>query len=94
MDEKARGLLSKNFILDKLKDAKKIIIRTKKDAKGKFGRVLGEIVIDELNVNQLLVDKNLAVAYFGQSKSDIEKEHLKNREILIKNNIYKPEEDE
>tara|TARA_R100000458_G_scaffold59336_1_gene69595 strand:- start:245 stop:670 length:426 start_codon:yes stop_codon:yes gene_type:complete len=94
LDEKARGLLSKNFILDKLKDAKKIIIRTKKDAKGKFGRVLGEIVIDELNVNQLLVDKNLAVAYFGQSKSDIEKEHLKNREILIKNNIYKPEEDE
>jgi micrococcal nuclease len=67
---------------------KECTMRTHKDAKGKFGRILGEFVVYDADsdawrsVNQLMIENHLAVAYHGQSKDDIEEEHLKNRELL------------
>jgi len=90
LDEKARGLISKQFIVDKVANAKEIIIKTQKDGKGKFGRVLGKIFIDGENINQSMIDANLAVGYFGQSKDEVEKEHLENRQILIDNGLFEP----
>ena len=37
-----------------------------------------------------MVDNYLAVAYFGQSKNDIEKEHLENRQFLIDKGVFDP----
>ena len=92
LDEKARGLLAKDFLKDSIENGKKIVIKTElKDSRGKFGRVLGTIWVDGLNVNQALIDNYLAVAYFGQSKKDVEKEHLANRQKLIDLNIFKPD---
>jgi hypothetical protein len=34
-------------------------------------------------VSDVLIDENLAVRYYGQSKSDVVEAHIKNREILI-----------
>ena len=83
-DEKVRGKLASAFLKDSVKKGKKVIIETKlKDSKGKFGRVLGNVIVDGLNLNQVMIDKFLAVAYFGQSKDDIEEEHLVNRQKLI-----------
>ena len=89
-DEKARGLLAKSYIVDKVESTENIIIRTKKDAKGKFGRILGELIVDNTNLNEAMISKHLGVAYYGQSKEAIEAEHLKNKEILINNNAYQP----
>lgn len=67
---------------------KECTMRTHKDAKGKFGRILGEFIVFDAHsdawrsVNQLMIENHLAVAYHGQSKDDIEEEHLKNRELL------------
>ena len=92
LDEKARGLLAKDFIKDSIKKGKKIVIKTElKDSRGKFGRVLCTIWIDGVNINQALINNHLAVAYFGQSKKDVEKEHLVNRQKLIDLNKYKAE---
>ena len=90
LDEKARGLISKQFIVDKVANAKEIIIKTHKDGKGKFGRVLGKIFIDGENINQSMIDQSLAVEYYGQSKEDIEKKHLENRQVLIDNGTFIP----
>jgi len=90
LDEKARGLISKQFIVDKVANAKEIIIKTQKDGKGKFGRVLGKIFIDGENINQSMIDQSLAVEYYGQSKEDIEKKHLENRQVLIDNGTFIP----
>ena len=90
LDEKARGLISKQFILDKVANAKEIIIKTQKDGKGKFGRVLGKIFIDGENINQSMIDQSLAVEYYGRSKEDIEKKHLENRQVLIDNGTFIP----
>ena len=35
-----------------------------------------------ISVNQAMIDNHHAVAYNGQSKEDIQEQHLKNREIL------------
>jgi len=90
-DEKARGLMAKNFIVQHVNAAESCVIQTHlKDSKGKFGRVLGTLVTDGLNINQTLVDKNLAVAYHGQNKADIEESHLINRNKLIKQGLFTP----
>ena len=90
-DEKVRGFLSKYYLKDWLEKGD-VVIRTYKDKKGKFGRVLGEMVVDGKNINLLMVDENHAVKYEGQSKDDIKKEHLVNREKLIQKGLFNPDE--
>ena len=90
-DEKVRGKLAGSFLQDAVDKGNKVIIETKlKDSKGKFGRVLGNVIVDGENINQLMIDNYLAVAYFGQSKDDIEEEHLVNRKKLIELGKFEP----
>ena len=91
LDEKARGKMASAFLSEAINTGKQVVIQTKlKDSKGKYGRVLGDVVVDDVNINQQMVDKHLAVKYFGQSKEDVESEHLKNRQILIDNGTFEP----
>tara|TARA_R100000664_G_C2664606_1_gene79292 strand:+ start:106 stop:528 length:423 start_codon:yes stop_codon:yes gene_type:complete len=88
-DEKVRGKLASKFLEDSINDGTKIILRSKlKDSKGKYGRVLGEVIVDDININELMVKRYLAVKYYGQSKQDVETEHLRNRKKLIELGVY------
>jgi len=89
-DEKARGLISKDFLKSYL-DKGGVVIRTRKDKKGKFGRILGEMIVDDTNINELMIEEYHAVKYHGQSKDDIEAEHLVNRQKLIERGEFNPE---
>tara|TARA_R110002012_G_scaffold212004_1_gene382989 strand:- start:2282 stop:2713 length:432 start_codon:yes stop_codon:yes gene_type:complete len=90
-DEKVRGKLASAFLQEAIDNGSRVIIETKlKDSKGKFGRVLGNVVVDGININQEMVNNYLAVAYFGQSKTDIEESHLINREKLIELGKFDP----
>jgi len=92
-DEKIRGKLASAFLKNAIKKGKKVTLRSKlKDSKGKYGRVLGEIVVDEININQSMIINHMAVRYFGQNKDDIEAEHLKNRKKLIEIGVFTPNE--
>ena len=92
LDEKARGKLAGKFLSDAILHADNLVIQTKLDKKGKFGRVLGVIVADDVDLNQEMINQNLAVAYSGQSKDDIEAAHMLNREKLIEAGIFTPTE--
>ena len=82
LEEKKFGLLAKEYLVMKL-EAEDIIVTTEVDnEKGKFGRILGWVWADGVNINQQMIDENMAVAYHGQSKDDIEQAHLNNRKIL------------
>jgi len=88
-DEKVRGKLAAKFLEDSINNGKQVILRSKlKDSKGKYGRVLGEVIVDDININELMVKRYLAVKYYGQSKQDIEAEHLSNRQKLIDLNLH------
>lgn len=90
-DEKARGLLSKQFLVDELSKGD-VVIKTKKDKKGKFGRILGELYVNDININQMMIHSFHAVAYHGQNKEAIEKEHILNRQTLIAKGLFVPDE--
>ena len=82
LEEKKFGLLAKEYLIMKL-EAEDLIVTTEVDnEKGKFGRILGWVWADGVNINQQMIDENMAVAYHGQSKDDIEAGHLANRKIL------------
>ena len=91
LDEKARGKMASAFLKEAVENGSKVVIETKlKDSRGKYGRVLGNVVVDGLNINEAMIEKFLAVAYFGQSKNDVEEEHLVNRQKLIELGKFEP----
>jgi micrococcal nuclease len=81
-EEKVYGMMAKKFVQDHLPLGSTQVLRTHKDDVGKYGRILGEFIVNDTTLNQLLIDTHNAVAYFGQSKDAIEEEHLKNRELV------------
>jgi len=93
LDEKARGKMAGTYLKEAVEKGEKVVIQTKlKDSRGKYGRVLGNVVVDGVNINEAMIENFLAVAYFGQSKDDVEAEHLVNREKLIEQGLFNPEE--
>jgi len=57
--ERPRGLVSRDFLREKVLN-KDIIVETFKDKKGKYGRYIGTLWLDEENVNELLVEQGYA----------------------------------
>jgi micrococcal nuclease len=86
-EEKKYGLEAKKFLTGMLKDDNGIILKTQKDAEGKFGRILGELwrTTDyaDKSINEYMVEKHHAVRYYGQSKEDIAEQHLENRKHVV-----------
>ena len=71
--EKALGLAAKAYLKELLKENKgDVILRTSKEGKGKFGRILGTLLIYDgmTSVNQMLIDEGHARDYFGGSKDE------------------------
>jgi len=86
LEEKKYGLAAKAYV-ERFCDDAWLILKTKEyDAKGKFGRILGEIwrtsEFSDKSLNTYLIEKHHAVAYHGQAKEDIAELHLKNRELV------------
>ena len=78
--EKRFGLLAKEFVEKFFKTDGDVILRTQKyDAKGKFGRILGDFLCKGRALSIVMIDNHHAVAYHGQSKEDIREAHLANR---------------
>lgn len=84
--EKVFGLAAKAR-LKELLDEEAILITTEdkhgEDMKGKFGRVLGDFRVGGKTVTQILIEEGHAVAYNGESKDDIQAQHMANRQRLI-----------
>ena len=76
LEEKKYGLAAKEF-LTKWVTSGGLTIKTTKDARGKFGRILGELWCFNTNVNEKMIEEHHAVRYTGQSKKYIVEEHLK-----------------
>jgi micrococcal nuclease len=75
--EKVFGLAAKDRLKELIPEGSIQVLKTEvdrdgEDAKGKFGRIL-----------DTLVNEGHAVEYHGQSKDDIQDQHMANRERLI-----------
>ena len=84
LEEKKFGLLSKEYVENYLQvGSKSKMVCKSYDAKGKFGRILGDFIVEGYRITEILVDEGHAVGYHGQSKEDIRDEHNKNRQRLV-----------
>lgn len=81
--EKLKSLLGKDAVLQTT------INKKGEDMKGKFGRVLGDFLLDKKPVSKILCEEGHAVPYFGGAKEDIQKQHLKNRKKLVEAGVVK-----
>ena len=80
--EKAFGVASKNYIKKMLPEGSKHVVTTTID--DKYGRVLGDFLIEGKSLCEMIVKEGYGVPYKGQNKSDIKDLHLANRAKLIK----------
>ena len=62
------GLAAKDRVKELCPVGSSVIIKTTKEGRGKYGRILGEIFVGEMNINQQLVAEGHAVEYFGGSR--------------------------
>lgn len=96
--EKRFGLMAKEFVEAAMPVNSVQQMVSVKMQRGKFGRILGEFIVNDpqipncrYNLNRLLVDKRLAVAYTGdQSRDTLRELHHKNRMYLIENDLTIP----
>jgi len=86
--EKLFGLAAKNRVKKMLE--KNVVLKTfaakdGEDMKGKFGRILGDFYIESEGklLTEVMIEEGHAVPYHGQSKDDIQEQHLANRERLV-----------
>ena len=61
-DSRPHGILSRDFLRDLILD-KDVILKTYKDKKGKYGRLLTEIYLDTENINEIMLHEGHAVRY-------------------------------
>ena len=86
MEEKKFGLLAKEVVESYCSLDKPITLKTTKDERGKFGRILGDFLVYDAKtdswkmLSEILIENNFAVAYHGQSKEEIKEAHFFNRE--------------
>lgn len=64
-EEKIKGLASKSRLIELLKNGSFIL---ESNEVGKYGRVLGTLHIDDININETLVEEGFAVEYWGGTK--------------------------
>lgn len=97
LTEKQFGLASKARLKELLPIGSIQILKTEidksgEDKKGKFGRVLGDFLIEKnvsgsyeqnVRVTSIMIEEGHGVKYFGQNKADIEKDHMVNRQRLL-----------
>ena len=68
LEEKKLGLAAKDRVKELCPVGSSVIIKTTKEGRGKYGRILGEIFVGDVNINQQLVAEGHAVEYFGGSR--------------------------
>ena len=71
LEEKKYGLAAKARLKELLENGETLSLRTgiDKKARGKYGRILGTLFADGVNLNQQLLDEGHAIGYFGGTKN-------------------------
>ena len=64
LEEKKRGLAAKDRVIELFEGQETFIINTELDKKGKYGRILGTIIINnDESINQILLSEGHAEVY-------------------------------
>ena len=92
LTEKAFGLAAKEFVKSLMPIGSMQIIKTQKDKTGKFGRVLGDFVIEDKLLTEHMIENYHAVPYHGENKDAVNEAHMLNRTKLLESGLIKLED--
>ena len=83
---KAAAKLAKKFVFDFIADAMGDGLRVcfHSYELDKYGRPLGDVVVEGVSLAETLIEAGMAVAYHGQNKADVQAAHEENYRRLIK----------
>ena len=95
--EKLFGLASKARLKELIGGRSGPILKTQinkkgEDMKGKFGRILGDFIVGEKMLTEILIEEGHAVKYYGQNKADVERGHMSNRNKLMNEGVVSAKE--
>jgi micrococcal nuclease len=93
--EKIFGLAAKDRLkqlIEKDTILKTFAAKDGEDMKGKFGRILGDFIVGDKTVSEILIEEGHAVKYWGQNKADVELQHMANRNKLLNEGIVSTKE--
>ena len=95
--EKLFGLTAKQYVKDNMPTNSMQVLKTEidrsgGDKKGKFGRILGDFILDDKRLTDMMIEDGHAVAYFGGSKEEIQLKHEANRQKLLREGIVSQED--
>ena len=98
--EKLFGKASKHRLQELLGEyaiLKTQVNKNGEDMKGKFGRILGDFIVEEWEgeermVTEILIEEGHCVPYFGGSKEEVQAQHQKNRERLLAEGVVSQED--
>ena len=70
-EERPEGLVSRERLVELIEQYPDFYIKTFKDKAGKYGRMLGLLMLPDgsTSMNQILLDEGLAKPYFGGKRS-------------------------
>lgn len=57
------GKVAKRWLAEKLPVGTSIVVKTVKDRQEKYGRYLGTVFLNDVNINALLIEERLAIPY-------------------------------
>lgn len=92
LTEKAFGLAAKEYVKSLMPIGSTQIIKTQKDKTGKFGRVLGDFIIEDKLLTEHMIENYHAVPYHGENKDAVNDAHMINRSKLLESGEVKLED--
>ena len=84
--ERLKQLIEKETIL------KTFAAKDGEDMKGKFGRILGDFMVGDKLVTEIMIEEGHAVKYWGQNKAEVEQQHMANRNKLLHEGVVSSKE--
>lgn len=91
--EKLFGLAAKEALKHLLPiGSMQVLTIAEYDAKGKFGRILGDFEVGDRSATEILIEQGHCVPYFGDSKDDVQAQHAINRQKLLAEGVVSQED--
>lgn len=78
--EKEFGHAAMDFVIENLPEGSTHVLKTFKDDTGKYGRIIGDFLLDNTTLTEKLLAEHLAIPYGAE---DAEELHRENQRILI-----------
>ena len=61
--EKEAGIKAKNWLIDNMDNAEQLVLETLQFNRGRYGRLIGYVIADGVNLNTRMLSEGLAVPY-------------------------------